>query len=227
MAKRLNEIKKKAIALRRKGTSIRNIELELGVAPSTLSGWLRNIPLTEKQKKELFRQQNVSRSLSRLKASERHREMKKERIALVHAKVNSDYPISVDINSQVLEVALAMLYLGEGSKTKSGLGLGNSDPMVMKFYVESVRQLYGIPFSLLRAELHLRADQDEQERKAFWSKETGMPLERFVYVIKDKRTVGKPTYPGYNGVCYVGGGGVEIQRRLMYLAKVVCERIHT
>jgi transcriptional regulator with XRE-family HTH domain len=219
------EIRKKAESLRKKGLSFSRIESELGVARSTLSGWLRDFPLTTKEQARLYKNQNAGRAFSRQKASERHSEMKEERNNIVYKKVEEEYPTPFLRNPQGLEIALAMLYLGEGSKTKSGFGLGNSDPMVMKFYVDAIQSLYKIPFSSLRAELHLRADQNEDKMKKFWSEEIGVPLDRFKYVIKDKRTVGKPTYPGYNGVCYVGGGGVEFQRRLMYLAKVLCERI--
>ena len=45
--------KSKAIELRKKGMSYSQIKAELGISKSTLSGWLSDMPLSEKRIKEL------------------------------------------------------------------------------------------------------------------------------------------------------------------------------
>lgn len=214
----------KAVALRKSGLSFKDINRELGVPLPTLSGWLRGVQLTAAQKEQLNRRWRQGLVTARKAAVKWHNEQKamrhehaKQQANDVYEKIDKDDPI-------FLEVALAFLYLGEGFKRDGNFGLGNSDPKVLRFYVRALRKLYDIRPEAFRAELHLRADQDEEALKIFWSKELGLPLSCFRYAIKDKRTIGRPTYKGYNGVCALSGGGVEIQRRLMYLAEVFCSR---
>lgn len=223
MTSRLVDVKAKARALRSNGASYKKIRDELGVPLSTLNGWLRDIQLTNEQKKKLNEQWRQGLVRARTKASETHRQNRLKRIQQIHQKVDYDYG-RVSLKPHQEEIALAMLYLGEGSKTKRGLGLGNSDSKILRFYIGALKRLYGVNASTLRAELHLRADQDEEAMKDFWARELSLMKHQFRYVIKDPRTIGKPTYEGYKGVCLLNGGGVEIQRRLMYLAEVLCSR---
>ena len=227
MISRFEHLRARALSLRKQGKSIRNIESTLGIPRSTLSGWLRDVPLTKPQLRALEKQRASSLVSARIKASEVHRARKQTRIRTVKTAVDMSYPDIHQSSAETIEIALAMLYLGEGAKTNSRLGLGSSDAMIMRFYVRALERLYSISPSQLRVDLHLRDDQDEIIAKKYWSRAIGIPLNRFLYVSKDKRTIGKPTYEGYNGVCYVGGGGVEIQRRLMYLAEVFCKGITT
>jgi len=48
MVTRWFDIKDKALDLRQKGKSIRFVEKKLGIPRSTLSGWFKNIILTDK-----------------------------------------------------------------------------------------------------------------------------------------------------------------------------------
>lgn len=222
MKSQFAHLKPQAIQLRQDGNSFAEINTKLGIPNSTLSAWLKDIVLTPTQQKELKARRDKALSEARTKAAEWHRNAKNQRVRALKEKVDTDYA-SVDMKSNtVMELALAMLYLGEGTKGAGGLGIGNSDPKIIAFYVHAIFTLYGVKPSSLGADLHLRADQDEGALKQFWSEITGIPISKFTYVYKDQRTVGRTTYPNYKGVCSVYGGGVEIQRRLMYLAEVFC-----
>lgn len=221
--KGLSKQKEQAIALRRRGFSYKRIRKELGTPLSTLNGWFKSVTLTEKQKKRLHKNWQEALVLARKKASATHRAAREKREELLRNEVRLYCQNPVFSTRCTKELALAMLYLGEGNKKKN-MGLGNSDPKIIRYYVSSLQELYGIDPSSLYTALHLRADQDEEELKRFWSRESGVPLERFRYVLRDKRTIGKPTYPNYKGVCFIGGGGVEIQRRLLYIADVFCRK---
>lgn len=216
-------VRQEAEALRRKGISLKDIHQRLNIPLSTLSGWLKNVPLSKDQTKNLEKKRLESLSKARILASKRHVELKNFRIQKIENQVDRDYAdMQTESNWKDIEIQLAMLYLGEGTKKKDELGLGNSDPQVLKFYLSALEIVYGISRTGLRASLHVRADQDELALKSYWSSQLLIPIQQFKYVLIDKRTIGKPTYPDYYGVCYIGGGGVEIQRRLLYLAKVTC-----
>lgn len=123
----------------------------------------------------------------------------------------------------VLELSLAMLYLGEGSKS-GHTSMGNTNPIILKFFVRSLLILYDLDKSSLKCVLHLRIDQNETELKEFWSNELGIPVTNFSFV-KDKRSVKSKTYPSYKGVCVVECGRVAILRRLNFINQSFCGKI--
>ncbi|MDB5190243.1 MAG: hypothetical protein JWN49_569 [Parcubacteria group bacterium] len=209
--------------MRRDGKSLKIIKGELGIPLSTLSGWMRNVTLTDAQKDILSQSWKISLIQARSKASAWHRNQKEERIA--KARENAITSLSTIENNLVsLELALAFLYLGEGGKTKSGLSMGNSNSTILNLYLFGLENIYNVSRNSLHYSIHMRHDQDENVLRKFWSHELQVPINKFNYTVKDKRTIGKETRAGYNGVCLISGGPVEIQRKLMYLAEAFCER---
>lgn len=85
--------------------------------------------------------------------------------------------------------------------------------------------LYGVEREKIKCELHLRADQNPVSMKKYWAEELGLPLLNFKSVSLDKRTEGSPTYPSYKGVCVVRCGYVALQRKLVYLSQIFCDRV--
>jgi len=124
-----------------------------------------------------------------------------------------------------LELALAILYLGEGTKKSSGFRMSNSDPMILKTAIEILRQIYGIDRQKIKCGLNLRADQDPQKLKQFWAKELDVPMSNFTYIFVDKRTAPTKTYPSYKGVCMIRTGTVATKERLMEVAVRFCKKI--
>jgi len=219
------ELKNKAISLRRKGFPIGKIERELGVPRSTLSGWLKNIKLSEEQKEKILKDWKQSLVEARKKAVIWHNEQKFRRLEdAENAAKDILNKINFD-NNIFFELALAFLYLGEGSKKNSETALGSSDYKILKFFLTGLKMIYKIDISKMRGELHLRADQDPEITKKYWAKVLGLPIENFTQVHIDPRTKGRPTYPHYKGVCNLRCGNVAIQRRLVYLANLYCEKV--
>lgn len=217
-------LKSIAISLRQEGESLRSINRQLLIPKSTLSGWFKDLVLDLKAQILLDQQWKDGLIKARARAVLWHNKQKENRIndAEIAAKATLDI---LDVSSlQVLEISLAMLYLGEGFKTESGYGLGNSSAEIMKFFVTTSNILYGLNFQETNPELHLRADQNSTEEINYWSNELNIPKEKFNKVYFDKRTVGKKTYPNYHGVCSVRYGNIAIQRRLISLANQFCKR---
>lgn len=216
--------KSAAITLRCKGNSIRDIENMLNIPRSTLSGWLRSVPLTKKQKARLDKRAKQGLVRARTAAVQWHNTQKNNRIQEASLKAAEILKgISHDVTT--LELALAFLYLGEGSKKNHSTSLGSSDSRIAKFFVQCLRQVYTVPAESIKCYLHLRADQDPEALKHYWSQELNLPLTSFGKPSFDKRTTGKSTYSHYKGVCLIGCGRVDIQRRLMYIANGFCDTI--
>ena len=154
-----------------------------------------------------------------------HRSQKEKRLKLAKTQALETLK-HIDITNQyILELTLAILYMGEGTKKKLETSMGSSDPLILKFFLSSLKILYNVNLEKIRCQLNLRNDQDAEEMKRFWSKELNVPISNFSYVSLDKRTAGTKTYPGYKGVCCVIYGNVAIQRRLIYLSKMFCQKI--
>ncbi len=220
-------VRPNAIALRKEGKPVKFISEELGIPGPTLSHWFKNVFLDTQATKTLLENQNILREGARIRARESHTNLRLERIAEAHRaadQIMADLPTDT---KAFTEIALAFLYLGEGAKAEKGLRLGNSNPQIVLFYISAIEQLYGISRDKLRPSLHLRADQSEEDMKKFWSEALSIPIGSFGYVIKDKRTLGRPTYKGYYGVCLIEHGQVAIQRKLLYLADTFCKRTIT
>ena len=225
MISRWYKLKDTALNLRRQGFSIGKIERRLEIPRSTLSGWFKNIKLTSRQKRKLLANQKNALVKARKKAILWHNEQREKR--LQEAK-NAALKIlkNIDINNQnILEVALAFLYLGEGVKRSLETAIGNSDPLILKFFLTIMRKVYKLDIKKIRCELNLRADQGPKKMKKFWAKILKLPLSNFKYVSIDKRTTGSKTYPYYKGVCYIRCGNVAIQRKLVYLGNLFCQKI--
>ncbi|MBI2591015.1 MAG: hypothetical protein HYW33_04095 [Candidatus Blackburnbacteria bacterium] len=224
MKSRWAELKSQAIVLRKKGASIRDIEIQLGIPRSTLSGWLRDVKLSDEQKSILLQRWNKALTVARERARLWHNSQKAERLKIAEQEASTTLLQVETDNRHILELALAMLYLGEGFKTQH-TGMGNSDPRILKFFIAALVKVYNFDVNKIRCELHLRADQDSRSSIKYWSRELKIPSKNFTGVVFDKRTLGRATYPTYKGVCVVRCGNIAFQRRLVYLSRQFCDII--
>jgi len=219
------ELKPKAIRLREQGLSIGKIERHLSIPRSTLSGWLKGIKLSQKQKKRLIQDQKNALVGARRKAALWHKTQKIDRLQEAKDQALKTLEHISITDKDVLELALAVLYMGEGTKKKIETSMGSSNPLILKFFLSSVKTLYDLNPKKIKCQLSLRADQDPEKMKRFWSKELQIPRNNFDYINLDKRTIGSKTYPYYKGVCLVRCGNVAIQRKLIYLSEIFCKKI--
>ena len=216
-------LKEQAMRLRHQGISMTVIERELGIARSTLSGWFKNVRLTEVQRTRLMQNSRDGWLKARPNAHQWHRKQKAMR--MFDAKVQAiDTLKEITLTDEILDLAFAMLYWGEGAKSDT-TSIASSDPKILRFVLAVLRRNYGVTPHEIRFELHLRMDQSGEELKMYWSKELDVPLERFKYVAYDKRSQGKPTYDHYKGVCDIRCGKIAIQRKLIYLYNLFSEEV--
>lgn len=218
------ELKPTALRMRKSGLSIRDIEAKLRIPRSTLSGWLRGVDLSKKQHGRLYEKWIKGLTKARLKAVLWHNQQKSLRLEAANREATATLVEIEQLDSDplFLELALAFLYLGEGAKKAVETSIGNSEPLLLKFFIVAVRKLYDIDPSKIRCELHLRADQKPSKLQRYWAKELALPLSCFTTVTLDQRTAGTKTYPSYHGVCAVRVYDVSIQRKLLALSRLFC-----
>ncbi len=225
MISKWSHLKTQAIALRRKGYSLKDVERDLGIRRSTLSGWFKNVSLINKQRERLLDRSKNGLVFARGKAVAWHNNQKQLRMSMAKEAAGKTLEYINVKDKNILELALAMLYLGEGFKKSVQTGMGNSDPFILRFFIKSLKDSFNIDIKKIKCELHLRADQKPKKEVIYWSKQLDIPTINFGAISLDQRTVGRPTYPNYHGVCIVRCGNVAIQRRISYLAEMYCTKI--
>lgn len=218
MKSKWSDLKPEALKLRKAGKSLLYVHKKLGIPKSTLSYWFKDIELTAKQKYKLHEDWKKALVTARKEASKWHQAQKQQRLVLAKNEAAEVLNRLQIIDNDTLELALALLYLGEGSKKKVKTALGSSDAKTLLFYLAAIERLYGIKREELRCQLHLRADQNAKKLKKYWSEKLSIPQSCFRYIHHDSRTAGQKTYDDYHGVCSIAGAPVAIQRKLVYLA---------
>lgn len=165
-------LKIKAIKLRKKGLSYGEIKKSVKVAKSTLSLWLKDVPLTNKQKKKLY----TNSILVLSKGPQSQRERRKREINKILEISGKE--IQIPLTLETFRLFGAALYWAEGSKT-NGLKITNSDPCLILFMVRWIEKIFNIPPKGLKAWLNIYPQQNDFKIKKFWSELTGIPVEKF------------------------------------------------
>jgi len=167
-----NLLKVKAIELRKTGLSYGKIKKKLNVSKSTLSYWLKDVPLSEEQKKKLYT--NKIAILTR--GPNCQKERRKKEIEKILTDAQSE--ISLPISFETYRFFGAALYWAEGTKGKS-FEITNSDPIMIAFIVKWFKDIFGVSPKGLDARLNIYPQHNDLEIKKFWSDLTGIPLENF------------------------------------------------
>jgi transposase-like protein len=170
MARRID--KNKAIKMRESGMSYSQIKAELGVSKSTLSLWLRDLPLSDTRLRELRDFNQVRIEKTRLKKQQK-RSMRLDSVA---------NKASVDIgtiSNRELLIAGFFLYWAEGGKTKNyTTNLSNTDPVMIRAFIKWLA-LIGGSKEKVYVRLHLYSDMTEKKEIEYWSREIDLPQKQF------------------------------------------------
>lgn len=140
----------------------------------------------------------------------KHRIPKRSISDAVYARCNPDGdPFSVNKvknteNAFLFGLGLG-LYWGEGTKSnKHTVRLGNTDPRLVKKFIEFLEQIYCIDRKKLKFGLQIFSDMSPQKAKKFWKEELGVQSNQFQKVIvTPERGVGNYRYKTKHGVLTV------------------------
>jgi len=217
-------LKNQAVILRKKGFSYLMIKKRLGVPKATLNGWFKGLVLGKKACERILTRKRNSLKVSRQKALMILKRNRQDEIKNIKTKAEEEF-CNFNFRKQDKELLLSMLYLGEGFKNRSSLGLGNSDPEIVQMFVKLLKDVYGVESSSLVGFLHLRMDQDFQKEKKYWSKKLHVPISNFRKPQFDKRTSGQKTWTNYHGVCIICCYKAVLDKRLEFVQKILKRKI--
>lgn len=165
-------MKGKAQKLRRDGSSYGEISKKTGIPKSTLSLWLKDIPLDQSARDRLYTKK--IEILTRGPNSQRERRKREIQSIVQQAEREIAKPISIES----FRLFGAALYWAEGDKTQK-FGFTNSDPHFILFMTKWLEKIFEIRPTRLKATLNMYPQQNEVDLKKFWSQLTGIPVENF------------------------------------------------
>lgn len=214
------------LRLRNKGKTYREIRflLKRNFPKSTLSKWCKKATLPENYTNKiallninnLNKARLISHKMNKIRRAKSFKEME-----------NFNLPIAKKIQDrEIAKIALAMLCLGEASKTRGSFSLGSSDPRIITFFIKLLEKCFVFDIEKIRCTVQCRADQDIEMLETYWLNITKIPKRLFYKAQIDPRTKGKPTkMNGYKGVLRVDYFSTKIQVELETLAQLLYNQI--
>jgi len=167
----------KARKLRTQGHSVREIALKINCAKSSVSEWVRDIPLTAEQIKRLKSNQDRGRekaanhpNSSRLKWSRFRQEISEATKKEIPAKCSLE----------TLKLIGAALYWAEGyTATRNLFVFANCDPRMIKVMMRFLLNVCKIPVHRIRGRVNIHPHLDVDGASKYWSGISGIPLKQF------------------------------------------------
>lgn len=162
------EEQRRARELRAQGWSIKEIEHELGVARSSVSLWVRHVPLGTEQRQRLVERIRlgpvVAAELKAQRARDVRRTYQQEGRRLVRER-GAGY------------LAGCMLYWAEGAKARNTAQLVNSDPALLLCFVRFLQTEFGVLPEGMTLRCNLFADHlgGQREIETWWLTRLGLP----------------------------------------------------
>lgn len=166
MAAPKSEERHRARQLRAQGYSVKRIAAIVGVSKGSVSVWVRDVPLTDVQRERL-REGHIATLRGRTWTSRAHAERRAEAAAR---------GLELARSSEAFR-QLCMLYWGEGFKSRaSGLGIVNSDPELLKYFLHLCYESLDFNASDVRMRLAKHAGAiSRSDAEAFWLTHLELP----------------------------------------------------
>lgn len=196
------------------GLSVGEIARRVGVSRGTSSLWLRDVELTDGQKLRLIERGRTS--LNQLNGSKKVKELaQKQRAEYQETGRAFVRDGTADVGYRIL----CALYWAEGDKSRTMVGMTNTDASMLKVFVSGMRKYFGCEDDdfTVRVMAHLNNGLTSEQIQEYWLSEIGLPERCFQHF-----TLKSKYYPVQNrkhkrhvyGGCSVRVCSVEIAQRL-------------
>ena len=188
--------KEKAIALRKKGLTYKEILEKLPVAKSSLSLWFKDMPLSKEEKDVLKKRKDSNISKGRINAAAANRKLriKREQKYFKEAKILFD----TQKNNELFHTGIA-LYWAEGAKRSDMFHFMNSDYQMIEILLLWLEKFTTYKRSDLGFRLYLHQPFVHDDWESWWQEKIKVSASQF------KKTIVKPSQfkikkrPDYKG----------------------------
>lgn len=206
------ELRLEAQSLRKKGLSLKEIQKRLGVSRSSVSLWVREVKLTQRQIRRLYLNKETGRlkgsaiaAANKIRARE---ELTRKIIKVAQREVGS-------LSKRDRFITGIAMYFAEGDKGGKNVAFSNSNPYAIKFMADWLRVECKVPEEKFRCYLYIHDNLDEVKAKRFWSKLTHIPLAQFrksYIVMNNPNRLRKVKH--VHGVLRISVSDVNLHRRI-------------
>lgn len=210
--KRKVEERKEARRLRKEeGLSVNAIADKLSVSKGSVSYWIRNIELTEEQKRRLIKNTGLGSVYASEALKNKYKKFRMEWQQEGRKKAK---------DREWLHVAGCMLYWGEGRKKRNVCSIGNTDPNVLKFFLKFIRTYFDVPDEkiALRIYVHLNNGKSIDDVGNYWTRTLGLPNNSLRSVssvkVRDGNKSGSKRNTHIYGVCEISIGRTDIVQHI-------------
>lgn len=182
--KKLVQEKERAIALRKKGFSYNEILKQVPVAKSSLSLWLKDLPLTKQEKDILRRRKNTNISRGRIKAAGvlHQNKLDRQKFLLYEAKKTFD-----QYKEEPLFHTGVALYWAEGGKRTDQFQFMNSDASMISVLITWLESYTDYSKGDLSFRLYIHKPYIHENCELYWKNQLRIETSQF------KKTILKPT----------------------------------
>ena len=168
--------RKRARQLRRQGLSIREISRKINCAKSSVSGWVNDIPLTAGQIARLKSNQDRGRE----KAANHPNSSRLRWHRIRQEAIDSAKKEIPRCSFERLKLVGASLYWAEGyTATRNLFVFANCDPSMIRIVMSFLRKVCEVPSKKIKGRVNLHPTLDINTAERYWSKASGIPLNRF------------------------------------------------
>jgi len=182
------EEKKLAINLRRQGWSMNEIKDKVRVSKSSISLWVRNIELTDDQRKGLSQKGLTKESIEKRRATRLGRENARRQLISDAAEKEID-----TLSEKELKLIGTALYWAEGGKANRGSAqLSNGDPRIIRLMMKFFKEICKIPDEKFRGHIHIHPHLNVKRAEEYWSSISKIPISQFY------KTYSKPNKASQN-----------------------------
>lgn len=208
------EERRRAVELRERGYSVNEIVAKVGVAKSSVSMWVRNVPVLGRARTRLLTRIKLGQLISA--------ENKRKRTAAAitqYTEMASQELSSKNFDEGLKRFLCSLIYWCEGTKNHyRGVNFTNSDPQLIASFMNLFRDGFTVNEDKFRARVHLHGYHDARKQIAFWSKITKIPIRQFRKPYRKPNT-GKRIRKDYPGCLAIRYGSNDMARQLLATAQ--------
>lgn len=198
--------------LRNEGYSYKEIATSLNVAKNTAFEWTRDIILSPSAEHRLSERINNARERSGFTQYL----SKQKRIDII--RLGEQEYLKNNLTNIPAKLLCSLIYWCEGAKNDTNLCFTNSDPNLVRTFLQLLRNSYELDEKKFRLVMHLHDYHQEWEQKEFWSKVTRISPSLFSKSYLKPHT-GKRKRTGYQGCVSIRYHDSVIARSLLTLAQ--------
>jgi len=166
-----SEKQKEARELRKAGYSVREIEKKIGVARSSVSVWVRDVPLSKEQKEKLLKQKGS------FKKGHKWSKERSEKYEKIRANYRQEgYEIAKN-NKGELFITGCMLYWAEGAKSRNSFQIANTDVRMLKIIMQFLLKEFDADINRIKIHVNCYSDGEKTipQIEKYWLNQLGLP----------------------------------------------------